>query len=135
MTRPDTTTPYAEMVGNPAAYYAGQGISKPTAGYFRHKIRGGSVAVGVRIHFGPPLDPITGEELDRSWRWMADVNGEYFDDFDRCWPGCTGEPITDQEYRRFCTRQEWARKAAPDSSYAQPGRRYDPLSTSTPLPF
>ena len=110
-------------------------VSTPKAGFFRHRLSSQSVAVGVRIHFGPPLDPVTGEELDRSWRWQADVNGEPFDDFDRIWPACLAEPISEADYLIFCKRQDWARENAPDSSYAKPGRKYDPLSTTQPLPF
>jgi hypothetical protein len=135
VTRRDATA-YADMAKARAPFVAvGQDISKPTAGFFRHKLRSGSVAVGVRLYFGPPLDPITGEELDRSLRWMVDVNGAYFDDFDRVWPGCVGEPISEADYRRYCAQQEWARQHAPTSAYAQPTRKLDLLSQSTPLPF
>ncbi|MDR2857260.1 MAG: hypothetical protein LBV50_05370 [Novosphingobium sp.] len=110
-------------------------VTTPQAGFYRTRLTRGSVRVGVRLHHGPPLDPVTGEVLDRSWRWMADVNGEPFADFDRIWPACAGEPISEQEYRRYCARQDWARDQAPDSAYARPGRRLDPLSTTSPLPF
>ena len=109
-------------------------ISTPVAGYFRHRLRSGSVSVGIRIWFGPPLDPETGEEMDRSLRWQAQANGTQID-FDRVWPNCTGNPITQVEYDQLCARQEWAKQNAPDSAYANPSRRADPLSTSHPLPF
>lgn len=112
-----------------------QDVSTPRAGYFRHRLSSGSVAVGVRIYFDQPIDPVTGERLDRSWRWQADVNGEPFADFDRIWPGCTGEPISEAEYRTYCQRQAWAREHVPDSAYAMPGKRHDPLSTKEPLQF
>lgn len=127
------TTPYAEMRGN--AVFAGQDVSKPEAGFFRFRLSSKSVAVGVEIRFGPPLDPITGEELDRSWRWLAFVNGEPFADFDRIWPACLSDPISEDGYRTYCARQDWAREHAPESSYAEPGRPHHPLSTSTPLQF
>lgn len=110
-------------------------VSRPVAGFFRTKLSSRSVAVGVRIHYGPPLDPVTGEELDRSWRWQAEVNGEPYGDFDRVWPACAGEPISEERYREYCARMEWARTNTPNSSYAEPGRRRDPLSTDEPLPF
>lgn len=111
------------------------GVEMPVAGHFRGRLSGGSVRVGIRIWHGPPCDPVTGEELDRSWRWQAEVNGELFDDFDRVWPGCTGDPITEADYLTFCARAQWARQHAPESSYAITGRRRDPLSVSEPLPF
>lgn len=134
MIRRDATA-YADMGrACPPVAYSGQDISTPTAGFFRHRLRSGSVDVGVRIWNGPPADPVTGELLDRSWRWQALVNGEPID-FDRVWPGCAGDPITEAEYRRFCARQDWARKQAPDSAYAQPSRKIDLLSPTHPLPF
>ena len=126
--------PYAQM-GASQAHYAGQDVSKPVAGFFRHRLRSGSIMVGIRIHYGPPLDPVTGEVLDRSWRWMADVNGEPFADFDWVWPGCTGQPISEAEYGAYCRRKKWAEQNAPDSAYAQQGKRWDPLSASELLPF
>lgn len=114
MTRRDRTA-YADMAARqPAPARAGQDISQPVAGFFRFKLGGGSVAGGVRIWFGPPHDPVTGEELDRSWRWQAHFNGEPVD-FDRVWPSCTGEPITQIDYSRLCARTEWARRIAADT--------------------
>lgn len=109
--------------------------STPYAGFYRVRLSSGSVRVGVRLHYSPPLDPVTGEVLDRSWRWQAEVNGHPYDDFDRVWPMCAAEPITEIDYQRYCQRQGWARENAPRSSYAEPGRRRDPLSTVEPLPF
>lgn len=109
-------------------------VSQPVAGYFRMRLVSGGVLVGIRIWHGPPFDPDTGEEMDRSWRWQAMANGEPIS-FDRVWPACTGEPITYAEYDRLCARCHWAKQHAPDSAYADPTRRSDPLSTSHPLPF
>jgi hypothetical protein len=109
-------------------------VSTPQAGYFRHRLHGGAVRGGVRIFYGPPADPVTGEVLDRSWRWQAEFDGEPID-FDRVWPDCTGDPISAEEYRTYVARRRWAEQHAPDSSYAERSRRRDPLSTSEPLPF
>lgn len=126
-------TPYAQMRAVAQAS-TGADVSQPEAGYFRHRLRGGAVRGGVRIFYGPPLDPITGEELDRGWRWQA-----LFDDepvlFDEVWPECVGEPITERDYREFVGRRAWAKTNAPASSFANSKRRYDPLSSSEPLPF
>ena len=133
MIRLDATS-YAELGRRAQTLGAGQDVSAPEAGFFRHRLRSGAITGGVRIWFGPPIDPVTGEELDRSWRWQAEFNAQPID-FERVWPDCTGSPITEQEYRRLCARQEWAEKAAPESAYANPYRRRDPLSTQEPLPF
>lgn len=131
MSRDDTL--YARM-GAVAAQVGGIDISQPKAGFFRHRLRGGSIAGAVRIWHGPPHDPVTGEVLDRSWRWQAEFNGEYVE-FDRVWPECAGSPITEADYRVMLRRAEWARQHAPNSAYAKPGKRWDPLSSSEPLPF
>lgn len=127
-------TPYAQM--RPVAQ-VGEGIdvTEPVAGFYRTRLAGRSIAVGVRLFFGPPYDPITGEVLDRSWRWLCDVNGEPFGYFERVWPVCAGDQITEAEYENYCARQRWARTQAPDSAYAEPGRRYDPLSAKEAMPF
>lgn len=117
-----------------AAIAGAQDVSEPTAGFFRLRLARETVRGGVRIWFGPPHDPDTGEEMDRAWRWQAEFNGEPID-FDRVWPNCAGDPITETEYRRYCARVDWAREHAPESAYAERGARIDPLSTATPLPF
>ncbi len=109
-------------------------VSTPVAGFFRFRMHGGAVRGGVRIWFGPPHDPVTGEELDRSWRWQSEMNGDLVD-FDRVWPACAREPISEAEYRAYCARTDWARQNAPHSAYADPMKRIDPLSTASPLPF
>ncbi len=109
-------------------------VSTPVAGYYRFRLHSSGVRGGVQIWHGPPLDPVTGEALDRSWRWQARFNGEPID-FDRVWPACTAEPISKRDYLHYCERTEWARQNAPDSAYADSRRRHDPLSTQSPMMF
>lgn len=125
---------YADAAQTMQRVFAGTDVTEPEAGFFRFRLRSGGVRGVVRIWNGPPHDPVTGEELDRSWRWQAEFNGELID-FDRVWPACAGEPVTEQDYRRAIARQEWAREQAPGSAYADPRAKLDPLSTDTPLPF
>lgn len=109
-------------------------VSTPAAGFYRHKLRSRSIVGGVRIWFGAPLDPVTGEVLDRSPRWQAEFDGEYVE-IDDVWPDCAGDPISAEEYRVLVNRRAWARQAMPASAFANPKRRYDPLSASEVLPF
>lgn len=125
---------YAEREVRPVAVEGAVAVDKPEEGYFQFRLHRGAVFSGVRIWYGPPNDPVTGEELDRSWRWQAEMNGEPID-FERVWPVCAGDPITAAQYRKFIATQAWARKNAPDSAYAERGRRHDLLSISEPLPF
>lgn len=104
---------------------------EPAPGFYRHRLRSGAIKGVVRIWFGPPNDPITGEPLDRSWRHQAEFNGKYIE-IDEVWPKCGGEPVTETEYRRAIARQDWAKEAAPHSAYADPKRKADLLNE--PLP-
>lgn len=129
------STPYSEMsASRPHKTYAGHDVSTPEEGFYRFRLGGGTVWGGVRIWYGPPHDPVTGEEMDRSHRWQARFNDEQVD-LDRVWPACVGNPITEIDYNRYCQRVEWARRHAPDSAYAERGRKIDLLSTNSPLPF
>lgn len=127
-------SPYAAQPVRPVAVAGAVDVTRPAEGYYRFRLRSGSVFGGVRIWYGAPLDPVTGEELDRSWRWQAQFNDAPID-FDRVWPMCARMPITEAEYRRYVQRQAWAQSNAPKSAYADPRRRNDRLSKFTPLPF
>lgn len=112
--------------------FAGLDVTTPEAGFYRFRLRSGGAYGIVRLRHGPPDDPITGEPLDRYWRWQADFNGELID-FDRVWPACAKMPATEDDYRRAIARQTWAKQHAPDSAYANPGVKHDPLTG--PMPF
>lgn len=112
----------------------GLDVNTPVAGYYRMRLRSGSIKSGIRVWHGPPCDPVTGEELDRSWRWQATADGEAID-FERIWPACATDPINEQDYQFILQRREWARENAPDSAYAVAGKKYDPLDPANPLPF
>lgn len=109
---------------------AGQGFDpdQPVAGFYRMRLVSGGVFVGIRIWHGRPLDPVTGEELDRSLRWQAQANGEMID-LARVWPQCARDPIDAREYAYLIQQQRWGERQAPDSPQADPTRRADPLSS------
>lgn len=112
----------------------GYRVDTPEAGFYRHRLVRDGHPVAVRIWFGAPLDPVTGEELDRGWRWQATANGEQID-IDRVWPNCGVSPITEAEAAYLTGLQSWARKNAPSSPQANPRKKIDLLDTDTPLPF
>jgi hypothetical protein len=129
------SVPYAEREVR-AVYVPGQiDVSEPMAGFYRMRIGAGTVSIGIRILFGAPHDPVTGEPLDRSLRWQAFADDGELLDWDRIWPACAKHPITEAEFRAKQGRRAWAEQAAPDSAYADRKAKYDPLSRSTPLPF
>lgn len=122
---------YADAA-QPVRSFEGFDVEKPIEGYYRMKLVSGGVYGVVRVWYGAPLDPITGEEMDRSWRWQAAWNGELID-FERAWPACAKLPATEADYRVAIRRQEWARQHAPTSGYADGRTRHNPLDA--PLTF
>lgn len=112
--------------------FTGLDVESPVAGFYKMRLRSGAVFAVVKVWFGPPNDPVTGEPLDRSWRWQAHANGELIP-FEQAWPACARIPATEDDYRRAIQRQRWAQENAPGTAYADPRAKYDPLSS--PLPF
>lgn len=104
----------------------------PVAGYYRMRLRSGGIQVGVRIWHGAPLDPVTGEELDRSHRWQAVAN-EAPIDLTRVWPKCAASPVDAAEYEYLASVQSWAKQHAPNSPQANPHRKINPLTAPTPF--
>jgi hypothetical protein len=104
----------------------------PVAGYYRIRLRRGAVWSPVRIWHGPPNDPVTGEEMDRGWRWQATVNGELVD-LERVWPGCADNTITEAEHDHLIRLQQWSQDHDPAGPFANPNRKIDLIHA--PLPF
>lgn len=127
--------PYAERHVRPVQVAGALDVTTPKAAFYKIKLSRDAVLRAVRIYHGPPRDPVTGEELDRSWRWQAELDDGALIEFDRVWPQCGRDPIPEAEWRRCRARVEWARMHAPDSAYAERNRKRDPLSSSEPLPF
>lgn len=103
-------------------------IAEPVAGYYRRRMVSGAVWMPVKIWFGAPLDPETGEELDRSLRWQAMdgdrlVTGEA--EIQNVWTSCCREPINATEYFYLVADRAWCRENAPESPEANPTKRID----------
>lgn len=120
-------TPYATRRSwvPPEGY--GVDAENPTEGYYRTRLRMGGIQVGIRIFYGPPCDPDTGEEMDRSHRWQAHCNGRYIE-FDRVWPKCAADPIDADEYEYLSSLQAWGEQHAPSGPQANPHKPIDMLS-------
>lgn len=129
-----TSVPYGEREVRPV-YVPGQmPIMEPVAGFYFFKLGRNTIRGVVKLWYGQPADPVTGELMDRSLRWQSLFNDEPID-IDRVFPACVGEPATEVDYRAACERLAWARQHAPNSSYAKPSMRHDLLSTAEPMPF
>lgn len=131
-----STIPYGQMHAAEGKAWFGYDANSPIAGYYRVRLRSGGAAAAARLWYGPPLDPITGEELDRSHRWQVEVNGKTYGEdvvFSRIWPKHADQQITEDDYRLLCAKAQWAEQHAPNSAIANPHRRVDFLTA--PLPF
>lgn len=126
-----TRAPLNYTAPHQAAAGTGYSVTQPTEGWYQMRLVAGGVKVGIRIFHGPPKDPVTGEELDRSWRWQAECNGEPID-IDRVWPSAGREPITAAEYQYLTEMARWAARHAPESPAANPCRPIDLIAA--PLP-
>lgn len=104
----------------------------PVAGHYRMRLRSGAVFVGIRIWHGAPLDPETGDEMDRSHRWQAQANGRPID-LARVWPKCAAMPIDQAEYAYLTSLQDWGEQHAPASPQANVSQRINPLTSPTPF--
>lgn len=119
----NTIRPYRENMAR---------IDQPVAGYYGVTLVRGGPVVGARLWFGPPTDPVTGEELDRSPRWMALRNGHECELSD-LWPFCAGKEITQKDYEHLMAVHYWAAEHAPSDPAANPTQAVDPLKA--PLPW
>jgi len=105
----------------------------PIAGLYKMKLVKGGPWVTVEIWYGPPHDPATGEIMDRSFRWQARVDGgDAEDPLRRAWPYCSGQPLTDSEFRYMRDTAKWAKDFAPDQPEAKPRDKID-LNRLSPL--
>lgn len=138
MTR--SARPYAAGAAA-ARTFAGFNVEVPVEGFYRVRLGADTIALGVRIWFGAPInheaagDPEAEPVLDRSYRWQAQLDTGEIIDLERVWPACARSPISEADFRMRQGRRRWAQQAAPDSAYAERGRKYDPLSSREPLPF
>lgn len=104
---------------------------EPVVGFYRVRMVRNGPWVPVRIWRGPPIDPDTGEELDRSWRYFAERDGKLVE-VDRVWPWCGRHPISEQEFQFLRQRSEHARHFRPDDPHANPRQSIDLLSAPIP---
>lgn len=111
--------------------------------YLIQRRRARRVDIPVRIWFGAPTDPDTGEALDRSHRWQIEIAGHAFiepltlggitfsavTDF---WPGIALEPIDATDYRFRLERAAWSQQHDPDDAMATPGGRISAMTATLP---
>lgn len=96
---------------------------------------------GLKVWYGKPLDPVTGEELDRGERWQVVVNSEFVDpakfiiEFDAAGqPIINGEPCDEREYHHLARLHKWAVDHDPMAPEAAPRSPID-LNKLAPIKF
>lgn len=120
------------------------GADAPREGTYQW-LRRGRPAQPVRILYGRPVDPLTGQAMDRSPRWQmwvagqlvepdpiygVDENDPFAPTWADVWPRCAADTITYGEYRYLLERINYARAHDDADPFGQPGRRID-LRTAT----
>lgn len=113
-------------------------VTRPEPGFFLIRLVKGGPKVAARITHKPARDPLTGETLDRSPWWAAEINGEPAgepsiqptDEVLRIWH--YGEPVTEDEYRYQLADAQWCAAHAPHEPKANPRRSVD-LAAMAPL--
>lgn len=101
-------------------------------GYYETRLIKGGPPVGVRITYGPPVDPLTGEEMDRSWRYRVFVQGkERPDDGEARWldflwnVAICADRIDEDRYNYLVATHEWEVEYRPDLPAASPRQVVD----------
>ena len=110
-----------------AAVGVGFDPDTPVEGFYKMRLRFGGVYVGIRIWYGAPSDPDTGEEMDRGWRWQALCNGKPIE-LDLAWPRCADASIDEAEYRYLSELQSWGQANAV-AGVADPTKPLNPLQS------
>lgn len=112
------------------------------ARFYRIRLVKGAAWSAIKVWFGPPLDPDTGDILwERPCLWRCLINGQ--DDAIEAvmieldgttgLPVIKGDEISETDYLYHLKTYIWARDHAPDSPEAKPKQKIDPLTA--PLPF
>lgn len=115
-------------------------------GYYQiERWRRGKVPVPVRIWFGVPADPLTGEPLDRSPRWQVMVGGVLIGDepviiggvtiseLADFWPQCARHPITVEDHDYMVGRAAWSVRHDPLDPYGSDSGRIDLMTAPLPM--
>jgi hypothetical protein len=107
---------------------------EPVAGFYKLRRGAASVYRPIAIWYGPPFDPVTGDELDRSPRWQAMFLGRLIWDLGLVWPYCAADRIDRLEYDYLLERARWASEHDPADPFGTASGRVD-WDRATPPSF
>lgn len=113
-------------------------MHQPKPGFYLLRTVKGGPLVPARITYEPTRDPETGEPLDRSWYWRAEIAGKQLADpaidfleakVDQVW--WRGKPIGLAEFRYRMDSLAWARQ---HDEHAPEARPYEPIDLNSSPP-
>lgn len=114
-------------------------LDHPAPGFWMMRMAKDAALAAARISYGPTTDPVTGELLDRSWLWTAEINGEPLADPSpdpdaagvfRIWHR-RGEACSEADYRFHVEKvMPWAQAAG-----APEARPFEAASLDTAAPL
>lgn len=98
---------------------------QPQTGLFKRRLVKDGAWVPVKIWYGAPLDPDTGEELDRSPRWQALEGDRPSDDVPHTWLYSCDHPIDKAEYDYLMALGRYSVAHDPESPEARSHKPID----------
>ena len=107
-------------------------VDQPIPGFYRRKLVKGGPFVGVLIFWGCPLDPYSGEPMQRSPMLRCWVNGEEADPIDQ-WTWVAGGKITQAEYEFLLADAAHAMEFRPAAPRANPRKTIDLMESELPF--
>lgn len=111
----------------------GPDVSKPEVGFYKARMIKAGAWCAARIWLEPPIDPVTGDMLDRPPMMLAELDGKEISAHD-LWMRVAGRNITEAEYRYLAAARRWAETYAPDDPRADPRKAVDLRATAPILP-
>jgi hypothetical protein len=107
-------------------------VSRPVPGFYRRRLVKGGPAVGVLIFQACPIDPETGEPMQRSRPLLCLVNGEWADPIDE-WEWIAGSRISEAEYLFLLADAAHAAEHRPTAPRARPREKINLLESELPF--
>lgn len=107
-------------------------MDQPVPGWYRRRLTKGGPYVGVVIFIGCPIDPWSGEPMQRSPLLRCWVNGEEENPIEQ-WTWVAGNRITQAEYDFLMADAAHATEYRPTAPRANPSRKIDLMEAELPF--
>lgn len=107
-------------------------VDQPVPGFYRRKLVKNGPYVGVVIFYACPMDPESGEPMQRSRHLLCQVNGDWADPIDQ-WSWVAGNRVTQAEYNFLLADAAHAMEFRPTAPRANPRQAIDLLESELPF--